>query len=92
MSNDRRVVNDILGRYVVFLLSGFNINNIDIRVGTIKGYLDAINDHYENNGYDKPYAKDDNSDADKLLREQKKFKGASAKRSPLTDKIIVKMQ
>ena len=92
MSNDRRVVNDILGRYVVFLLSGFNINNIDIRVGTIKGYLDAINDHYENNGYDKPYAKDDNSDADKILREQKKFEDASAKRSPLTDKMIVKMQ
>ena len=91
MSNDRRVVNEILGRYVVFLLSGFSINNHEIRVSTIKSYLVAVNDHYDAHGYDKPYAKDDNSDADQLLREQGKFEGAAAKRSPLTDKMIVRM-
>jgi len=92
LSNDRRVVNEIIGRYVVFLLSGFSINNLEIQVGTISGYLDAVNEHYETHGYDKPYVKGDNSDADQLLREQKKFESGSAKRDPLTDKMIVKMQ
>ena len=92
LSNDRIVVNEIIGRYVVFLLSGFSIKNIELRVGTISGYLAAVNEHYEDRGYDKPYSKDDNSDADKLLREQKKFETGSSKRDPLTDKMIVKMQ
>ena len=92
MSNDRRIVNEILGRYVVFLLSGFSIKDIDLKVGTIVGYLGAVNEHYDAHGYDKPYAKDDNSDADKLLKEQKKFEGPSSKRAPLNDKMIVKMQ
>ena len=92
MSNDRHIVNTIIGRYAVFMLSGFNITNIKIKVGTIRGYLSAVNDHYEAHGYEKPYVKGDKSDADKLLSEQKKFEGKSAKRSPLNDKMIVKMQ
>ena len=92
LSNDRRVVNTIIGRYAVFMLSGFNITNIEIKVGTIRGYLSAVNDHYEAHGYEKPYVKGDKSDADKLLSEQKKIEGASEKRSSLNDKIIVNMQ
>ena len=72
-------MNSILGRYIVRFLSHFSIKNIKVKVGTIKGYLGAVNDHYEAHSYDKPYVKDDNSDVDKLLCEQKKFEGAPAK-------------
>ena len=78
MSNDCRIVDSIFGRYVVSLLGGFSINNIEIKVGTISGYLSAVKNHYKAHSYDKPCLKGDNSDADRLLREQKEFEGASA--------------
>ena len=67
LTKDRRVVDRILGRYAVFLLSGFNITNIDILVGTICGYLEAVNLHYKDNDFDRPFDKDGNSDAACLL-------------------------
>ncbi|KAL7527743.1 hypothetical protein ACHAXR_002105, partial [Thalassiosira sp. AJA248-18] len=59
---------------------------------TIRRYLGVVNKHYKEKGYDETYDKDDDSNGAKLLSAQEKFKDASAKRNPLTDKTIVKME
>ena len=43
LTNNRRLINTLFGRYVVFLMSGFTIKDIPILVGTIQGYLDVVN-------------------------------------------------
>ena len=57
----------------------------------IKGYLRIINRHYRQSGCNEPWDRDDNSDASDLLRKQIKYKKEPARRSPLDDKVIVKM-
>lgn len=78
-------------RYVTFLLSGFTIMCIKILVGTIKGYMAAVNKHYRDNKFREPFDAKDDSDAAVLLRAQEKFEDAPAKRAPLTNQMIVKM-
>ena len=80
----------------MFLLDGFTIQNnvkqdAKILVGTIKGYLAAVNKHYRMKGYHEPFDAKDESDASKLLKEQKKYEDEPAKRGPLTAKMIVEM-
>ncbi|KAL7528072.1 LOW QUALITY PROTEIN: hypothetical protein ACHAXR_005209 [Thalassiosira sp. AJA248-18] len=82
----------VLGCYIVFLLDGYTLKNIKVSAGTIRQYLGVVNKHYKEKGYDEPYDKDDDSNGAKLLRAQEKFEEAPAKRNPLTDKMIVKME
>jgi len=97
LTNNYVVTNEILGRYAVFLLDGFTLQNANkeedgkILAGTIKGYLTAVNEHYRKSGYREPFDPKDESDASALLREQKKFEDEPAKRGPLTEKMIVEM-
>ena len=68
MKNERRVVNALFGTYTVFLLEGFTLKIYKkIVVSTIRECLAAVNEHYEDNGFKLPYARNDNSQADKLL-------------------------
>lgn len=97
MSNNYLITNEIIGSYATFLLSGFTIRvdkkeNASIIVSTIKGYLRVVNQHYRVNGFREPYAPKDESDADRLLREQEKFEKEPARRSPLNTKMIAFMR
>jgi hypothetical protein len=98
LSNNYYVTNEILGRYTVFLLSGYTLQittkdlpDAKVVVSTIKMYLRVVNAHYKKNGYRAPFDPDTDSDAAKLLREQKKFETAPARRSPLDPKVLQKM-
>ena len=50
-----------------------------------------MNQHYQRSKFREPFDPKDDSDAPKLLREQKKFEDEPAKRGPLTEKMIVEM-
>ena len=99
MTNNYRIVNDIIGRYATFLLSGFTLqlkykNSVEeakILVSTIKGYLRVVNEHYRDNQCREPWNPKDDSKASILLREQEKFEGEPAKRSPLHPNVLQKM-
>ena len=91
LTSNAEVTDEIMLRYVTFLLSGFTILCIKILVGTIKGYMAAVNKHYRDNKFREPFDAKDDSDAAVLLRAQEKFEDAPAKRAPLTNQMIVKM-
>jgi hypothetical protein len=92
-------VNDILGRYTSFLLTGFTLqlklkNTVEdskVLVGTIKGYLRVVNQHYLDNQCRVPWDPKDDSKASILLREQSKFESEPAKRSALHPHVLQKM-
>jgi len=97
LTNDYDVTNEIFGRYTIFLLDGFTLQNKKseaagkIIVSTIKGYLRVVNKHYKEQKYREPWDPNDDSDASKLLRAQEKFESEPAKRAPLNSKMIVEM-
>ena len=84
-------MNDYLRRYAVFLLDGFSIDGFKIQVGTIKGYMNAINAYYKDQGHRQPFNWKDNSPASILLRAQEKFEQEPDKRNPLTEAMCVRM-
>ena len=76
---------------MTFLLSGFTIKNIEIKADTIKGYMKEVNNYYAQRNLSKPFDKNSNSEAAKLLREQEKFESDPARREPLPDLAWTKM-
>jgi len=72
-------------------LDGFNIKGNSILIGTMYGYLHAINLHYKGKGFIQPFNKNSNSDAAQLLCEQEKFGDEPSKRSPLTNQTMDKL-
>ena len=85
MTNDTNVTDEILTNYMTFLLSGFTIKNIEIKSDTIKGYMKEVNKYYAQQNPSKPFDKDSNSGAAKLLREQENFESDPDQREPLPD-------
>ena len=91
LTNDREKTDEIMGRYVSFLLDGYTLNNIPIAVDTILGYMRAVNEYYKKHRFNPPFDKKDETDAARLLVEQKKYEDKPDKREPLHDKVIIKM-
>ena len=92
LTNDVATTNDIMLRYVVYLLDGFTIKNIPIQVETIKGYMRCVNLLYHDHALDLPWDQASDSDAAKLLRSQKTFEGKPDRREPLHDKVLAQMK
>jgi len=76
---------------MTFLLSGHTIKDIEIKTGTIKGYMDVINKYYKQHNFNEPFDPESDSGAARLLREQKKFEQDPERRAPLPDMAYVKM-
>ena len=87
----KRQTEDLLARYVVFLLDGWSIKKQCIATKTIKGYLRAINTYYESNGVRAPYVDADDSPAQRILLGQKKFEDIPERREPLHDFVLTRM-
>ena len=86
-------VDEILARYVVYLLEGFTIKNIHVSCNTIKGYLKAVNDHYVVNSLPPPFDADSlDSRASRLLAAQRRFQQEPDRREPLHDLVLHKMR
>ena len=91
LTNNKEVTDEIMTRYVIFLIDGYTINGNPILVGTIRAYLEVVNKHYQTNGLARPFDHRSESDAATLLQEQEKFEKEPARRAPLNDKMRVKM-
>jgi len=91
LTNEINVTDELITNYMTFLLSGFTIKNIEIPLGTIKGYTAVINNYYKQQGMVLPFGVKSQSRAAKLLREQEKFKSDPAQREPILDLAWVKM-
>lgn len=92
MCNDSNITDDIMARYITFLLSGHTINRINIQAATIEGYMREVNRHYESHNLRKPFDKKaKTSTAARLLRDQEKAEKDPARREPLPHNALVKM-
>jgi hypothetical protein len=85
------VTDKVLSMYVCFLLSGFTIKNIKIKVGTIKSYLLVVNDHYKAQSRNPPFEYKSNSKTARLLAEQERYEDLPERREPLPDKTLARM-
>ena len=100
LSKNQRVVDEIIGCYVTFLLTGYTIevakklclDDSKCKVGTIKGYLRVVNKFYQDNRLPEPWdSKDVESEINILLKSQESFEKEPARRSPLHPYAIAKM-
>jgi hypothetical protein len=91
LTDDVLVTDEIMTNYILFLLSGHSIKDIEIRASTIKNYLKVVNEYYRLKKLPAPFDHKSKSDAANLLREQEKFESDPARREPLPDQVIVKM-
>ena len=57
----------------------------------VRGYLEVVNKHYQTHSLGRPFDHKSDSDAAILLREQEKCEKEPAQRTPLNDKMMVKM-
>ena len=91
MSQDDEFMEDMMMRYVTFMLSGFTIQSREVLVSTIKGYLRAVNTFYKSKRLRLPYDTKMDTPANRLLKEQAKVEDAPERRAPLPDKVLVRM-
>ena len=92
LTNDKRVTDDILFRYITFLLSGFTIQANPIMCGTIKGYLSEVNKHYSRNGFREPFDNKDGSPAAAIFAKAQSFEAMPERREPLTRPMCAMMR
>lgn len=91
LTADVNVIDRIRTRYVTFLLSGYTLPGREIKVGTIQGYMKAINPHYRERGLPDFYDWRLDCDANSLLKEQKSYESLPDRRAPLPHKMLAKM-
>ena len=91
LTDDVIVTDEILLRYVNYLLEGFTLQKIKIEVGTIKGYMRAVNEHYKKHRLPLPWDLKSDSKGVELLNQQESYEKKPDRREPLHDKVLVKM-
>ena len=91
LTNDVAVTDNIMEKYVVYLLEGFTLQGKKIQADTIDGYMKCVNEHYRKKRYLPLYAKKLDTTAVRLINAQVKVENAPDKREPLHDKVIVRM-
>ena len=69
LSQDDEFMEDMMMRYVTFMLSGFTIQSREVLVSTIKGYLRAVNTFYKSKRLRLPYNTKMDTPANRLLKE-----------------------
>ena len=92
LTDKSSVLDEILLRYVTFLLSGFTIQCKAILASTIKGYMAAINKHYKEEGWPEPWHPKGTTSANEILNKQQTFEDMPAQRDPLNRPMVVKMK
>ena len=91
LTSDTKITDLIIERYVNSLLDGYSINRESITVGTIGGYMRAVNLYYKTFGLPEPWQKSSGNNAAVLLKDQSKFEEKGEKREPLHHKVIALM-
>jgi hypothetical protein len=92
LTNDVAVTDDIMTNYMTFLLSGHTIKDIEIRSGTIKGYMRAVNGYYVANNCSPPFNAKSKSEAALLLLAQEDYEKDPARRESLPDPVVERMR
>jgi len=82
------MVDKIVSRYIVYIISGFGCTTKFIEAKTVKEYLKEINKHYVANGFPPPWISIADTKTARLVRDKDKFEKESKQRSPLTDAVI----
>ena len=83
---------DIMLRYVNYLLEGFTLQSIMIMTSTIKGYTRVVNDYYyKKHRLPHPWDLKSKSKIVELLNQQICFEEKPDKREPLHDKVLAQM-
>ena len=85
------VTDDILLRYVNYLLEGFTLQKIKVEVGTIKGYIRAVNKLYNKHRLPLPWDLKLDSKGVELFNQQESYEKKLDRRELLRDKVLVKM-
>ena len=75
----------------MFLLNGFTIKNMKIKVGTIKSYLLVVNKYYKEKSRNPPFDYKSNLKTARLLIEQERYEDLPERREPLPYQISAKM-
>ena len=100
MTKNLFYLEEMIGDYVVFLLSGYTIeiakkaclDDAKVKVGTINGYLRAVNKYYKDSGYPEPWnPNDEDAHTNRLLTAQQSFEKQPDRRSPLHPYVIAKL-
>ena len=83
---------DVLKCYAIYLLGGSTLNGQKVKVGTLKGYFDAVNNYYHRHGKAKPFNYGSKEcKAAKLLRDQAKVEQMAERRLALMPKMTYKI-
>ena len=91
LTNKVIVTDEILLRYVNYLLEGFALQKIRIEVGTIKGYMRTVNEHYKKTPLTIAMGFKSDSKEVELLNQQESYEKKPDQREPLHDVELVKM-
>ena len=91
LKNNKDATDEITEPYVSFLLEGYTISNIFIAVGTIAGYMRAVNTYYKKRCFNHPFDKKLETDAAIFLVEQAKFEDKPEQQESLHDEVLVHM-
>ena len=67
LTNDVTITDEIMERFILFLLEGYTINKIKVKAGTIGGYTKCVNDPYYKLRFNKPFEIKSDTAAAKLL-------------------------
>ena len=74
-----------------YLLEGFVLQKIRIEVGRIKGYMRAVNEHYEKYRLLLPWGFKSDSREVQLLNQQESYENKPYQTEPLHDKVLIKI-
>ena len=91
LTSDTKITDLIVERYINSLLDGYTIKREKIAVGTISGYMRAVNQYYKKYHLPEPWHKSSDDDAAVLLKEQSKYEDKPEKREPLHHKVLALM-
>ena len=91
LTSDSKITDLIVERYINSLLDGYTLLGEKIAVGTISGYMRAVNQYYKKYHLPEPWHKSSDDDAAVLLKEQSKYEDKPEKREPLHLKVLALM-
>ena len=85
------MIDEILQRYVTYLLEGCTIQFNEINVSIIEHYLTAVNTFYKSKCLPGPWDNLGVTQANIILRKKKTFEGAPERREQLHDEELAHM-
>ena len=91
LSADPKWVDEVVSRYVVYIMSGYGCTTKYIEAKTVKEYLKEINKHYTAHGLPPPWVNTATTKTARLVKDKQTFETEAKRREPLTHECIETM-